>query len=860
MSGRIEPVPLEPLPIDRYLPDIVETLQSSGMLVLVAEPGAGKTTRVATALLDAGLANLPDGKLGQIVVLQPRRIAARAAASRMSNERGNLVGGEVGYQVRFEKRVSRATRILVCTEGLFLRRIQEDPFLQDTAVVVFDEFHERSAYSDLALAMVAQVRLAVRPDLRILVMSATLDTGAASGYLGNCPTIKCPGRTHPIRIEYLKTNSSQPLERLVADGSRLMLAQTPGDLLIFLPGIAEIRDAQSELERDSACDSLSIMPLYGDLPLEQQQAVLLPSQKRKIVLATNVAETSITIDGITAVIDSGLCRITKLNSRLGMNRLELSRISKASADQRAGRAGRNSPGSCMRLWTEREHGLLRDFEVPEIARVELSQIALQLITWGEHNIRAFPWFEVPPDGAIDQALELLERLGALANGSLTECGKQMAALPLQPRTARLFLEGKRLGYGSRAAICAALLEERAPFKRSAQKTLAQHHGDSDVLDQLEAVEHFATTGFRHSQAGELLSAPTRQILRAAEQIERNLDEQAEASAESKEAVDVESSSDTAILKAILAAYPDRVCIRREAAGRRAIMVGGRGVRLADESTVGAGELFVAVELLDSGSTETLVRQASRIEKDWLPKTQLTESLDTTYDAERQKVTAVRRLRFFDLIIDQQSAPLPPDLDAAAILAEAAANHFDLNTLVNEDARRYLARIGWLKRSQLELDLPDFGTNPWPELLPEWCTGCTSIEEMRSAPLVEVVKGRLTREQVHAIERFAPDSIVVPSGRRVKLDYELDRPPVLAVRIQELFGLSQTPCVANSSIPVLLHLLAPNNRIQQITSDLASFWKNTYPEVVKELKSRYPKHSWPSDPMKAQPEIKPRRTR
>ncbi len=842
------------------MPEIVDRLRSFGALVLVAEPGAGKTTRVPPALLDAGLASLQDGRPGQIVLLQPRRVAARAAASRIASERGTALGGEIGYQVRFDKRMSRATRVLACTEGVFLRRLQGDPLLLDAAVVVFDEFHERSVYSDLALAMVRQVRQEVRPDVRIVVMSATLDAGPVASYLGGCPTIECPGRTYPIQIEYARTRSGDPLERTVASGVRSMLSRTAGHVLVFLPGVGEIRQAQAELEGDPAVSDFTIMPLYGDMPLEDQQAVLLPSKRRKIVLATNVAETSITIDGVTGVVDSGLCRINRLDPRLGMNRLEVSRISRASADQRAGRAGRTGPGSCLRLWTEREHGLLSDFEKPEIARVDLSQTALQLIAWGEHDVRAFPWFEAPPAGALEHALELLERIDALDCGRLTEAGKRMASLPLQPRVARLLLEGERLGRGKRAALCAALLEGRDPVRRAEQRRQAEHRSDSDVLDRLEAIEHFSATGQRHWWAGELLAGPAKQILRAGEQLARELDESMAGGAEALKPGAQKCPSDEALLRAILAAYPDRVCRRRQPGGRRAVMVGGRGVRLADESAIGDCEMFVAVELLESGQAESLVRQASRVEKDWLPKAHLGESLDAGYDAELEKVTAVRRLRFFDLVIEEQTAQLPPDVDAAAVLAEAAAARFDLEELVSEEAARYMTRIRWLRHWQPELELPDFGPDPWIELLPEWCAGCSSIQELRCAPLVGIIQARLTPEQVAAVDRFAPDSIAVPGGRRIKLQYEVDKPPVLAARIQEMFGLPDTPRIANGKVPVLLHLLAPNNRVQQITADLANFWKITYAEVRKDLRSRYPKHAWPDDPLTAQPESKPRRNR
>lgn len=843
----------EPLPIDAYLPAIVDKLSLCRALVLAAEPGAGKTTRVPPAILDAGLAELAGGRPGKIVVLQPRRVAARAAAARVASERGGDIGIEVGYQVRFERRLSHLTRILFCTDGVFLRKLNDDPFIEDIAAVVFDEFHERRLDSDLALAMVRKIRDEVRADLRVIVMSATLDTGPVARYLGGCPEMSCPGRAYPIEITYQAPPASQPLEESVAAAVKCMLARTDGHVLVFLPGIAEIRQAQSLLAAQRATADLAVAPLYGDMPLAEQQSVLRPSRHQKIVLATNVAETSITIDGVGAVVDSGLARINRLDPRLGMNRLQVCRISRASADQRAGRAGRTGSGFCLRLWSEREQQSLRDYELPEIARVELSQVVLQLIAWGEKDVRAFPWFESPPPAALDQALLLLERLDGLSSGRLTALGKRMAALPVQPRTARLLIEGERLGHGSRAALCAALIEERDPLRRPESRGPAAHASHSDVLDRLEALESYAGSGSRLSPAGELLAGAARQILQAGEQLER-LMEESHAGGQHPGA----STADQAICRAILSAFPDRVCRPREPGGRRAIMVGGRGVRLADESALGFCELFVAVELLDTGRQESLVRQASAIEKGWLAPEHISASVLAHYDPALQKVTAARVTRFFDLVIDEQVVPLPADLDAAALLAEAAAASFNLADLASDSAKQFIARIQCLRQWMPELDLPDFGPSPWQSLLADWCAGCTSIEDMRGAPFASIIRAKLTEQQAQAVDRQAPESMPVPSGRRISLVYEQGKPPVLAARIQEMFGLADTPRIAAGRVPVLLHLLAPNHRVQQITDDLASFWKNTYPEVKKELKRRYPKHAWPDDPLKAQPQSRPAR--
>jgi ATP-dependent helicase HrpB len=840
------------LPVDAALPEIISALCAEGAVVLKAPPGAGKTTRVPPAMLEAGLAELDDGRRrGQIVLLQPRRVAARAAATRIAEERGSEVGEEIGYQVRFERRASARTRLLVCTEGVFLRRLQDDPFLEDVAAVVFDEFHERSLDADLAMAMVRRVRNEVRPDLRIVVMSATLAPGPIARYLGDCPTVESLGRTFPVTVEYQRFASNEVIEAQAAGGVRQVVDETDGDVLVFLPGVGEIRRTEELLADDAHRNDWALLPLYGDMSLDEQQRVLRPLDRRKIVLATNVAETSLTIDGVTAVVDSGWARVNRLDPWLGLNRLEMTRISKASAEQRAGRAGRTKPGRCLRLWTERDQQSLRDFGLPEIARVDLSDAVLQLLAWGEADVRAFPWFEPPPSAALDQAVALLDAIDATSGGVLTDVGRRLAKLPLQPRLARLLDEGQRRGVAERAALCAALLSERAPFRSRGPRAKAAHHSDSDVLDRLQAVEAFERSGRRDSPAGELLPGPARQILRARDQLLRLTDDRGAKSP---------ADGDEAVLRALCVAFPDRICKRREPKGRRGLMVGGRGVRLADESAVADAELFVAAELTESGQVETLVRQASLVERAWLPESHLQTATDIVFDAERERVMALRRTKFLDLVLDESPAALPADADAGALLAAAVGERYDPAQFVDDDGRRYLARVECLRGWKPELNWPDFGAEPWRALLPEWCRGLSSVAELKKTSPVAAIQGRLDAQQLAAVERDAPERVAVPSGSRITLEYEVGKPPILAVRIQELFGMRETPRVGGGRIAVLLHLLAPNYRVQQITPDLASFWKNTYPEVKKELKRRYPKHAWPDDPLTAEPQRRPQRRR
>ena len=655
---------MQPLPIDQHLPAIIAALTAHSCAVLRAETGAGKTTRVPPSLFDAGLAADK-----QIVLLQPRRLAARAAAARISQERGTKLGDETGYEVRFDRRTSRATRILAVTDGVFIRMLQSDPLLERVGIVIFDEFHERSLNSDLALAMVRRVQTEVRPDLKILVMSATLAAEPIARYLDNCPTIDSPGRLFPIDIQYRSDDSNQPIHLHAAIAVEELLARDSGDLLVFLPGVGEIRRTSDQLTDIAAEQNLTILQLFGDMSLEQQQTVLAPSSRRKIVLATNVAQTSLTIEGVTAVVDTGLARVLRRDPNLGLNRLEIERISRASADQRAGRAGRTAPGICLRLWSAAQHRHFAEHDEPEIHRVDLAGAVLELLAWGENDPLALPWFEPPSTTAIEQALSLLQILGATDNKRITPLGAAMARLPVHPRIARLILEAARLGHAAEATLAGALLSERDIFANFAKSALRnqsrrtlRHGSDSDVLDRVAALTEFEQTGRRDFDLGQLDVPAAKLIFRSRDQLLRSLPPTIE-KAENTE----ENEADEAILRAIATAYSDRLARRREPDSRRGLMLGGRGVRLSDISAVTQSELFVCVELEESGSSEALVRIASAVQPNWLPAATLNTKTDVEFDAVRQRVTAWRRTYFHDLIIDQSVTNIPPDVDTGAIL-------------------------------------------------------------------------------------------------------------------------------------------------------------------------------------------------
>lgn len=839
---------LSPLPIDDVLPQLLSHLHESASVVLRAPTGAGKTTRVPPALLDAGLAGS-----GQVVMLEPRRLAARAAAARMASERGSKLGAEVGYHVRFERCSSRDTQILTVTDGLFVRMLQDDPYLERVGVVVFDEFHERSIQTDLALAMVRRVQQDLRPELKIVVMSATLAAIPIAAYLDNCPTVESQGRLHSVQVTYQKHERAAPLHVEAARGVATALDATAGDLLVFLPGVGEIRRTARELESLAEERGFVLMELYGDLPLERQQAVLERAARRKVVLTTNVAETSVTIDGITGVVDTGMARVLRMDSAMGLDRLELTRISRASADQRIGRAGRSAPGICLRLWTEAQHRALDEQLSPEIERVDLASAVLELLSWGESDLVGFPWFEPPPPHAIERALVLLERLGATRDRQLTPLGRTLARLPVHPRIARLLVAGAQFGHADRAALAAALLSERDPFLESGghrSRSVPQHASQSDVLERVLAIEAFERTGRRDSDFGRIDFGAVRFMLRARDQLLRLVEQELP-----KPPRNDSISADEALLRSLLAAYPDRLARRREPSGRRAVMLGGRGVRLADESAVLDAELFVCVEIEEIGKSDSLARQVSAVRSEWLPPDRLTSGVDVEFDPVRERVVAMYRTRFEDLVLSEAVTSVPPNFDAAALLASEAAGRLDRLKL-DDEAANFLARVRCLASWMPELELPALGENPLAEVLPQLCQGCLSFNDVRKAPVVAALKSLLRPDQLAAVEREAPARLRVPSGSQIALAYEFGQPPVLAVRIQELFGMKQTPRVAGGRVGVLLHLLAPNMRPQQVTADLPSFWANTYPVVRKELRRRYPKHSWPEDPTTAEPQRRP----
>lgn len=845
-----------PLPIDAVLPEVAAHLRRHPCLVLQAPTGAGKTTRVPPALLDAGISGT-----GQIVMLEPRRLAARAAARRMAAERGGQLGSEIGYQVRFDRRCGSETRILVVTPGILLRMFQDDPFLESVSVVIFDEFHERGLDSDLALGMVRLVQQTVRPGLRIVVMSATLAAESVADYLSGCPVVTAAGRLYPVAVHYEPRLESRSWPVAAALAAERLLDRTEGDLLVFLPGLNEIRQAARHLEALAQQRDLAVLPLHGDLPAERQDAALTRGAQRKIVLATNVAETSVTVEGITGVVDTGLARMRVFDPAVGLDRLRLLPISRASAEQRTGRAGRTQAGVCVRLWSEAAQRSRLEQTEPEIRRVDLAGAVLHLLCLGEKDVLRFPWFAPPPEATVAQALALLRRLGAVGTEGVTDLGRVLARLPVHPRLGRLLVEGWRWGCLDRVALAAVLLSERDPFMRTLEPVpganAPRHATLSDVLDRVESLEEFERNGRINTPLGGLNRGSARMVLQARAQLLRLVQHEIHLP-EAHGATASNLSKDEAVLRALLGAFPDRLARRREPSGRRGVMVGGRGMRLAPSSGVVEPELFLCIDV-DAGQTETLVRQASAVRRDWLPAELVNVAIEVAFDPESERVTARRRLRFEDLMIEDSPAALPDEREVARVLAAAAVDNLE-RVLPPKDspAGLFRTRVRCLRAWMPELQLPPFDETDLRDLLPWLCHGRRSFAELRSAPWLDALHNKLDHRQRQAVEREAPERLLVPSGSRLALNYEEGRPPVLAVRIQELFGLRDTPRVAGGRVRILLHLLAPNYRPQQVTDDLASFWANTYPQVRKELRARYPKHAWPEDPTSATPQRGPRR--
>jgi ATP-dependent RNA helicase HrpB len=888
-----------PLPIDPLLPEIVRSLGRTPALVVVAPPGAGKTTRVPPALLDGGMA-----PTGEILVSEPRRVAARAAARRLAFERGVRVGDEVGYRVRLDTRAGDRTRITFVTEGILTRRLQRDPLLEGVDVVVLDEFHERSLEADLALALVAEVQRDLRPDLRLVAMSATLEAAPLAAYLGDCPVLEAQGRSHPVQVRFDPRPDDRPLAVRAAGGVARALADPDDDgghVLVFLPGAAEIRRTEQLLAGGvdgAGVDGrrrlgVRVLPLHGDMDAAAQDAALDPAgSERKIILATNVAETSLTIDGVTTVVDGGLVKQLRHDPRWGLDRLVLAPISRASATQRAGRAGRTAPGRVFRLWTREDHHGRAERDLPEVRRVELASVALQVRAWGCADPADFPWFESPPEAALERADRLLRSLGAVDRTGITPLGRQMLAMPLHPRLARMLVAAHGAGCLEPGALLAALASERDVVSAArafggGTRRPAESVGVSDLLWRLDLLTEARRAGGSAALRGFGLDpGATRRVRSVARQLEgvarsalgKAESVESESSGKSSEGRSKKPSAERLereLLKVLLLGYPDRVGVRRTEGGSRLLLAGGREGELHESSVVKEGTLLVAHRVEDAARGRAArVRLASQITPgilaEALPGT-LSEETVLVFDEAAGRVVARRQRRFGDLIIDQKTVGVGDRSAAGELLARAAARDPRRGLGWSPAVDQWLARVRFALHNLPEAGFPVFDEATLSGLAADLCAGLLSFDELRRVDLLAALGARLTRAQSMLLDREVPERLTVPSGSRIQLDYpagppvnpaeqSLAEPPVLAVRIQELFGLEQTPRVARGRVAVLLHLLAPSRRPVQVTRDLESFWDRGYHDVRRELQGRYPKHAWPQDPRTAQPTHRARRRR
>jgi ATP-dependent helicase HrpB len=813
---------------------VISSVREHPITIVVAPPGAGKTTGLPLPLIESEWFNQR-----QLWLAQPRRLAARAAAARLAQLHHQSLGRDVGYQVRFERTGTRDTRLWVMTNGILLRRLQLDPVLEDVALVILDEFHERSLEVDLALGMLRRIQQTIRPDLRVLIMSATLDGRAIGQALGNAPVIESSGRSFPVDVQYLLPRQRNELDEAIHRAVSAAISQTDGNILVFLPGVGEIQRVLRSLNT-AIPRGIGLMPLFGDLSAEQQEHVLAPSDHRKIVLATNVAETSVTIPGVTAVIDSGLARVMITDPNRGLPRLELQRISQASADQRAGRAGRTSPGRCWRLWSSAEPR--EPVTRPEIERGDLTSTVLQLAGWGEYELAQFPWLTPPPPSAVETARRTLRQLGALDETGITPLGQRLLSIPSHPRIAKLLLAGVELGISDAACLAAALLTERDPFRvvgagNGRPPTRTQHRTKCDLADRVQVLLG-DTEAARH--VPEPHPGAVRNVRKVADQFQRLLTENGGSVAEVR-------PLEEQLAKALLAALPDRVAKLRQIGSPRGRMVGGRGVVIGPPSGIQDTDLFLCVDLDDTG-TDATVRSAAALQFEWLDPHLVETAEEVFFHPTQLQVVARARTYYLDLLIDEQPiARGSPEANAQLLTQEAIARWPQAFPQDDSGLEQLVERIRCLAAWCPELNLPALDESALQQWTASLAFGRRSFAELREAPWGDVILSQLNDLQRRSLEQFTPARITLPNGRTAAIRYAAGKPPVLAARIQDLFGWKATPRIAGGKVPLTLHLLGPNQRPQQVTDDLASFWQNTYPQVRKDLRRRYPKHAWPEDP-------------
>jgi ATP-dependent helicase HrpB len=849
----------EPLPIDDLRAELATQFRDANHLILTAPTGSGKSTRVPSFLLDDGLA----GKGKQIVVLQPRRIAARMLAQRVAYERGVSLGEEVGYQVRFESHVSSQTRIRFVTEGVLLRELLREPDLPKVGIILFDEFHERHLQGDLLLAQVRRMQKGSRPDLKIGVLSATLDVELVQSYLGEGPVLQSEGRTYPVDIEYSKRRLDEPVwESAARFWNRVARESEEGDCLIFMPGAYEIRQTIAEIGKFGASEQWDVYPLYSDLaPEEQDRAVSGEAGKegekrRKVIVATNVAETSLTIPGVTLVIDSGLARIARFDPRRGIDTLFIEKISKASAEQRAGRAGRTAPGRCLRLWTEDEHRGRAAAELPEIRRVDLAEPFLLMAAVAGLDLndwQSFPWVEAPLQESAARAVELLHDLGATdSQGRITEAGRGMLAFPLHPRYARMLQMAAERSCVRAVALIAALSQERSILQPARGKKMRELREDilgevheSDFFLEMRAFRFAENKQFRRETCAKL-GVHGGAARRVGQVRDRFL------SIVRKEGLPLEEKAGDSDLvrECILGGFSDQVARRMDGGTMRCDLVHGRRGELSRDSVVRDSEWLVAAELTEveksTGGVDLRLGRLTEISpaqlRSLFPDDWKSESV-TEWDEGQRRVVTVERSLFRDLVVDE-GKPADPDTEkAAAILAEKViAGELVLKQWTDE-VDKWIARLNCLAAWRPDWELTPITREDRKALIEQVCHGAVSYKEIKDRKVLPIVKEWLSPAQVDLVEKEAPERIGLPTGRRAPLRYQEGKEPVLSAWIQDLYDLKKAPVIAGGQVKPIFEILAPNRRPVQVTSDLEGFWREHYPKLKPQLSRRYPKHEW-----------------
>ena len=867
------PVPRD-LPIYELEAAVIASLRAQGRLIVQAPTGSGKSTQIPQMLLEHGLL----GERGEVVVLQPRRLAARMLAKRVAEEAGTTLGDVVGYQIRLESRVSSKTRIRFVTEGILLRQMSFDTTLRGVTAVVFDEFHERHLYGDISLARALQIQQTIRPDLKIIVMSATLDAGGLKTYLAPCDVLVSQGRSFPVRIEYLPKSANfevEPMWEVATQACERIARTVAGDLLVFMPGGYEISRTVQAIEAARGLRDFVCFPLHGELSPEQQDRAIARYDARKIIVSTNVAETSLTIDGVTAVVDCGLARMARFDPHRGINTLLVEKISAASADQRAGRAGRTAPGVAVRLWTEREHGLRAPQELPEVKRLDLTEVVLTLKASGIVDIGQFPWLEKPEPKALERAERLLEDLGALASGperndqargpeeldsqsvarrtSITDIGRRMLRFPVHPRYARMLLAAEERGCVRPVALMAALTQGRSFLLRGAarevdtarEEVLGEEH-DSDFFLLMRAWRFADQNNYSldtcrrigvHAQGARQVGPLFAQFLEIA----------------AKEGLDIsERATDPVeVRKCVLAGFSDQLAKRLDAGTLRCELVHHRRGMLARESCIQKAPLLVAGEISEiggrGGEVSVLLSLATAIEESWLMEIfpgDYAETRGVVYDEQAKRVVSRRERRFRDLILEakvsHEDAPLS---DAAALLTqEVVAGRLKLEAW-DEAVEQWIIRVNRLAEWFPELEVTPLTEADRATLIEQICYGELGYRGIKDKPVMPVLREWLTAEQLAVLDDYLPERLTMANGRRARIIYAKEGPPIFSARIQELYGIEGKFTLGHGRVPVRFEVLAPNQRPLQVTDDLSAFWRDMYPKIKTELSRRYPRHEW-----------------